>query len=128
MKKFLVYEKEIAEGCDYMIGCGSMVHWVESDTIEEVIEKTIWPDGHEELSTLEGEQARSHIMIVEEQYVHVIDVKSMSKEIAADRKKEKEKKKAKEEHDKDMSEIKRLSEKYNIKLGESNLVQQNVKD
>jgi len=83
--RFLVCQRMAGGGCDYSIGCGMRFDWVEADSIEAVEEKTVWPNGRDERSRLEGEMGLSDILIIPEEHVHVVDVKAIDASIAATR-------------------------------------------
>lgn len=104
---FLVVKKQRGEGCDYTIGCGMRYDWVEATSMEEVEDKTIWPDGPFE-SSLEGEMGLCEILIIPRDCVHVMDVNGISDLIAIHRKSENEAK----NREKELAELKRLREKY----------------
>ena len=72
--KFLVCERQSGEGCDYMIGCGMDFYFKEACSEEALIEYLIYPDGEEECCSLEGERARSDILILPAEHVTELDV------------------------------------------------------
>ena len=106
--KFLVCEKQYGEGCDYTIGCGMKFDFIEADSIQDAIEKTIYPDGRDEYCSLEGEQALEKILVIPAEYVTAVDVESLSKEIKEQRAHEA----AEAQKAKELVELKRLQEKY----------------
>ena len=73
------------EGCDYTIGCGMRFDFIEAGSIEEAQELAIWPDGREEWSSLEGEFELSDILIIPAEYITVVDVNKIKKEINAEK-------------------------------------------
>ena len=106
--KYLICEKQEGEGCDYTIGCGMRFDFIEADSIQDAIEKTVYPDGRDEYCALEGENALEKILIIPAEYVTVVDVEKMAQEIKQQRKDEAiETQKVKE-----LAEFKRLQAKY----------------
>ena len=82
--------------------------FIEADSIQDAIEKTVFPDGRNESSQLEGDDALEKIIIIPAEYVTVVDIASMSSEIKQQRKREAtEAQKAKE-----LAELKHLQSKY----------------
>ena len=106
--KFLVCKKQKGEGCDYTIGCGMRFDFIEADSIQDAIEKTVFPDGRDENSQLEGENALEKILIIPAEYVTVVDVAGMTSEI----KQQRENEAAEAKKSKELAELKRLQSKY----------------
>lgn len=69
MTKYLVCKKQKGEGCDYTIGCGMRYDFIEADSVDDAIEKTIYPDGRRERSALDGDMALNEILIIPAEYV-----------------------------------------------------------
>lgn len=84
MPQFLVCIKQDGEGCGYTIGCGMRFDFIEADDLHDAIEKTVWPDGREETSSLEGEMALTTILVIPFENVTSVDVKSMTEKIKQD--------------------------------------------
>ena len=84
--KYLVCKKQRGVGCDYTIGCGMRYDFIDAESVEDAIEKVVYPDGRDNYSALEGENALVEIYVVPVSYVATIDVKSIAHEIKADRK------------------------------------------
>ena len=106
--KYLICTKQYGEGCDYTIGCGMDFDFIEADSIQDAIEKTVYPDGRSGRSSLEGEQALEKILIIPAECVTSVDVAGIEKEVKQKRAHEyAETQKAKE-----LSELKRLQSKY----------------
>ena len=99
----------IGEGCDYTIGCGMRFYWTEANSHEDAQEKTIWPEGHDEYSSLEGEMALSEILIIPADKVFSVDVQTVKSKVEQIRNIEADT--AKE--NKERSELQRLQAKYN---------------
>ena len=106
--KYLICEKQEGEGCDYTIGCGMRFDFIEADSIQDAIEKTVYPDGRDEHCALEGENALEKILIIPTEYVTVVDVEKMAQEIKQRRKDEA----AEAQKVKELAEFKRLQAKY----------------
>jgi hypothetical protein len=106
--KYLVCEKQEGEGCDYTIGCGMCFDFIEAASIQDAIEKTVFPDGRDEPCALEGESALEKILIIPAEYVTIVDVASMAIEIKQQRKHEA----AEAQKAKELAELKRLQSKY----------------
>ena len=106
--KYLVCKKQEGEGCDYTIGCGMRFDFIEAASVQDAIEKTVFPDGRDENSQLEGENALEKILIVPAEYVTVVDVDSMASEI----KQQRESETAEAQKTKELAELKRLQSKY----------------
>lgn len=106
--KYLVCQKQWGEGCDYTIGCGMRFDFIEAQSVQDAIEKTVYPDGRDERSQLEGETALEKILIIPAEYVTVVDVEKMAQEI----KQQREDKAAELQRAKELAEFKRLQAKY----------------
>lgn len=106
--KYLVCKKQEGEGCDYTIGCGMRFDFIEADSVQDAIEKTVFPDGRDENSQLEGENALEKILIIPAEYITVVDVASMASEI----KQQREHEAAEAQKAREIAELKRLQYKY----------------
>lgn len=108
--KFLVCKKQHGEGCDYTIGCGMNFNFIEAKSAEDAVEKIIYPYGHDEASSLEGESALKEIFIVQADYVISIDVNKVAQEVANQRKQQA----LGLQKRKEITEFKKLKAKYNL--------------
>ena len=105
---YLVCRKQYGEGCDYTIGCGMVFDFLEASSIEDAVEKIVWPDGRNERCALEGEGALEKILIIPAEHIITVDVERMAKEVASQRALQtQEARRAKE-----LAELRRLQEKY----------------
>lgn len=91
--KYLVAIAGEGEGCDYTIGCNMNYEIVEAKSIEEVIEKVVWPDGKDEYSRLEGEIPLAEILIVPADKLFRVDVVALKRKIFLDKEKRKQEEK-----------------------------------
>ena len=107
--RFLICKKQSGEGCDYTIGCGMRFDWIEADSVDAAIEKTVWPDGHEEENALEGEMALTDILIIPAEHVITIPVSAMGASYRA----AKRDKMQREREAAERAELERLQAKYN---------------
>jgi len=106
--RYLICEQQEEKGCDYTIGCGMCFYFTEAASVKEVMEKIIWPDGRDELSGLEGEDALNHILIVPAEHVVTVDVEALAKKVEGIRATERKKLEEKA----DRIELERLKSKY----------------
>lgn len=106
--KFLVCKKQAGYGCDYTIGCGMVFEYEEAETIEKLIEAVLWPDGRNESSALEGEDALVELLVVPVEFVLDLNLPAFKREIKQMRIWETEKFIAAEE----LAELARLQAKY----------------
>lgn len=106
--KYLVCKKQKGEGCDYTIGCGMRFDFIEADSIQAAIERIVFPDGKDEYSSLEGDNALEQILIIPAEHITVVNVSGIESEIKRQRVREAEK--AQEE--KELADLKRLQAKY----------------
>lgn len=81
---------------------------VEASSIENAIEQTVYPDGRDKFSAIEGEMAVKEILIVPAENITTVDVKSMAQEIEIERKHQA----AEAQKAKELAELKRLQSKY----------------
>ena len=72
--KFLVCKKQEGEGCDYTIGCGMDYDIVDAESIEQAIIDAVYPDGRDEASSLEGENAIVEIIIAPAEFILRVDI------------------------------------------------------
>lgn len=106
--KYLVCKKQVGEGCDYTIGCGYRFDWVEAASVEDAIEQTVWPDGRDEYSAVEGEDALKTILIAPAENITSVDVAAIQRGVADLRRKEREE----EQRNEELTELERLRRKY----------------
>jgi hypothetical protein len=106
--KFLVCKKMDGEGCHYTIGCGMHFSFVEAESLNDAIEKAIWPDGRQEMSSLEGEMSLDSIVVVPAENAVIVDVAANKRSIAEHRKM----KETTEAEARERAEMHRLQEKY----------------
>ena len=110
--KFLVCKKQEGEGCDYTIGCGMRYDIIYADSIEEVQEMEIWPEGCDECSSLCREDDKlKEILIIPFDEVFKVDIDSIKKYIN----KENHKKDEQKVRDEEIAELTRLQVKYGIR-------------
>lgn len=108
MIKYLVCESQSVPGCDYTIGCGYRWRFLFADSVEDAVEKVVYPDGRDEYCALEGENALDEILIVEASPVFVVDVNAIKQEI-----KERKDRQAKAaQTERELAELQRLRAKY----------------
>ncbi|GJQ38234.1 MAG: hypothetical protein JETCAE02_06460 [Anaerolineaceae bacterium] len=106
--EFLVCKKQEGEGCDYTIGCGMHFGFVEAASLQDAIERTVYPYGRDKYCALEGENALEKILIISAEHVTAVDVVGMAKEIKQQRAQEA----AEAQKEKELAEFKRLQAKY----------------
>lgn len=106
--KYLVCKKQHGDGCDYTIGCGMRYDFVEANSIEEVTESEIYPDGRDEWCALDGESALSEILIIPVDNITRVDIDELVKV----RKQEVEEEKQLAIEAAEKAELARLSKKY----------------
>jgi len=106
--QFLICERTDGIGCDYTIGCGMTFYFMDADSIEDAQEKVIWPDGHDEYYTLDGESARDSILIIPAEHVFTVDIIKLKLEF----KKHKESLEQNKIESIERAELKRLQDKY----------------
>ncbi len=63
--KFLVCERQESPGCDYTIGCGMRYGFIDAENIDDAIQKTVFPDGPDELPTFLWDGGMAEILIVQ---------------------------------------------------------------
>ena len=106
--KYLVCQKQEGAGCDYTIGCGMRFDFIEADSIQDVIEEVVYPNGRKNYCTIVDDQALEKILIIPAECVIAVDVESMAKEVEQQRAREAEEtQKAKE-----LAMYKRLQAKF----------------
>jgi hypothetical protein len=110
-KKFLVCKKQQSKGCDYTIGCGMTYEYINADSVEDAIEKTVYPDGKDEISSIEGDDGENlvDILIIPSDYVHTVDMESEIELIEQIKKQEQEQ----AEKESELALLEKLKKKYN---------------
>ncbi|MGD9158317.1 MAG: hypothetical protein PVG39_07935 [Desulfobacteraceae bacterium] len=106
--KFLVCKKQHGEGCDYTIGCGYLYEWYTANSVDEIVNKVVWPDGMDESSSLEGESALEEILIIPESSVLRVDILGLKKKVETFLKEKADLDLMKDE----LAQLKHLQEKY----------------
>ena len=106
--KFLVCRKQWGTGCNYMIGCGMTFEYVEAKSIEDAIEKTLFPDGREYTGYIDGDDRLSEMLVVPKDKVFTVDLDSLRKQSEEARKNELYEQKERKER----ADFERLSKKY----------------
>ncbi len=74
--KYLVCRKQTGTGCDYTIGCGMAYDFMEADSVDDVLEKVIWPEGpdEEDCCNLEGDEELIELFIIPADAVIIADL------------------------------------------------------
>ena len=106
--RFLVCKKQKGEGCDYTIGCGMVYEFVDALNEDDAVDKIVWPNGHDELSALEGEFALDEILLVGPAIIKTVEIDEIAALIKKQRRLESELRKKEEE----LADYIRLKEKY----------------
>lgn len=78
--KYLICKKQIGEGCDYTIGCGMKFYFMDAESVEDAVEKIVYPEGRDQYCSLDGENALCEILIIPEKHVTSVDVVSLKNE------------------------------------------------
>lgn len=106
--KYLYCKKQHGQGCDYTIGCGMRYGFIEAQTIEDAVNRLIYPNGKDEISALEGEMALKEIILIPAENVFIVDV-----DIEADKIKEMRKRENETANEmRELAEFRRLKAKY----------------
>jgi len=106
--KYLVCKKQQGVGCDYTIGCGMRFDFIEADSLQSALEKILWPDGLDERSALEGDEALTELLLVPSCHVYTVNlVEELHSICEIKRKRAAQKLEAQER-----AELKRLKNKY----------------
>lgn len=109
--RFLVYYEGAGEGCDYTIGCNLSVHFLEGESVQEVIEKIssdLVREGRQETCWYSLDQLEA-IRVYSISEEHVIDLDSLQMQKDAIEKEKAERQKEQEER--------QLYEKLKTKFG-----------
>ena len=106
--RYLVCKKQFAEGCDHSIGCGMRYDFLEANSPDDAIEKTVYPDGRDSYCNLEGDLALAEILVIPADIVTKANMTALWEERSNRKKAEA---KAQKEAD-ELRELARLKEKY----------------
>lgn len=106
--RYLVCRKQEGVGCDYTIGCGMNFEFVEADSLQQVIDETIFPYGKTGDSVFEDDNPLKEFLIVPARYVTKVNLNKIANEI----KQVLEKNAAIEEEKREIKLYKKLKEKY----------------
>ena len=111
--KYLVCKKQHGEGCDYTIGCGMDYSIMEAESVEHAVEMVVYPDGRDELSSLEwddGMELKEIIIVPITDNVVTVDVRGIAAEISRMRAEQE----AAEKRAAELAELERLRAKYGV--------------
>jgi hypothetical protein len=108
--QYLVCRKQIGNGCDYTIGCGMVYDFMEADSVDDILEKVIWPEGRDEddCCNLEGDAELIELLIIPADAVIIADLPKLKNQLFRFRQAQK----MEQIKQKELAELRRLQNKY----------------